>query len=320
MENIENICVYGVGGVGGYFGGMLCHGLLKPAGKGPKIFFIARGEHLKAIRSFGLILNTSLLGRLVATPDLATDRIEDIPAPDLCFLCVKSYDLPDAVARLAGNMKPGTVVLPLLNGVDIYERTREVLKTGTVLPSCVYVGTHIDAPGTVTQKGGDGIILSGKDPGVTGFDPGKLIALFRDAGIKFSWNDDPYPAIWEKYMFIAAFGLVTACTHKTLGEVARDQILRKLVEEIMGEIKNIAYAKHIALKDDIIEASLGKASNFPFETRTSYQRDMETKGAGNEGDLFGGTILKLGGSLGIPTPVTERVYSSIEQMRPNPKV
>ena len=42
-----DIAVMGAGGVGGYFGGML-------ARAGNQVTFIARGNHLKAIRSSGL--------------------------------------------------------------------------------------------------------------------------------------------------------------------------------------------------------------------------------------------------------------------------
>jgi ketopantoate reductase len=33
----------------------------------------------------------------------------------------------------------------------------------------------------------------------------------------------------------------------------------------------------------------------------------------NEGDLFGGTIVRLGRGLGVPTPVSERLYRNIEE-------
>jgi 2-dehydropantoate 2-reductase len=58
-------------------------------------------------------------------------------------------------------------------------------------------------------------------------------------------------------------------------------------------------------------SSLEKAENFPFEIKTSYQRDVE-KQARNEGDLFGGTILRMGRELGVPTPITHRLYREIE--------
>ena len=42
-----HIAVFGVGGVGGYFGGRL-------AQAGEEVVFIARGDHLQAIRTHGL--------------------------------------------------------------------------------------------------------------------------------------------------------------------------------------------------------------------------------------------------------------------------
>jgi 2-dehydropantoate 2-reductase len=62
------------------------------------------------------------------------------------------------------------------------------------------------------------------------------------------------------------------------------------------------------LPENIIEKSLNKAYNFPYEAKTSYQRDVEIKGRLNEGDLFGGAIIREGQTLGIPTPLTESVY------------
>jgi 2-dehydropantoate 2-reductase len=41
-------------------------------------------------------------------------------------------------------------------------------------------------------------------------------------------------------------------------------------------------------------ASINKANNFPFDTKTSYQRDIETKGPVNEGDIYSGTIIRMG--------------------------
>ncbi len=79
----------------------------------------------------------------------------------------------------------------------------------------------------------------------------------------------------------------------------------------MTEIAAIAHKKGVKLPEDIVEKSVNKAGNFSFEAKTSYQRDVEAKGRRNEGDLFGGTIVKMGKKYGVPTPVTERVYGEI---------
>lgn len=311
-REINNICIYGMGGIGGYFGGKIADAISKFQIPNKKVFFIARGEHLSEIKKNGLILNTIEQQGIVCKADLATDDITDIPAPDLCLICVKSYGLEKAVQDLARIVKKDTIVIPLLNGVDIYERIRSILSIGIVLPACVYVGTHIEKPGMVSQAGGDGMILLGKDPAYPDDYPAEVVDFFRTTKLNFKWNDDAYPAIWEKYMFIAAFALVTAWAGKTFGEVMQDEELKLCTKTIMSEIYALSEEKHVGLAADIVDVSINKGNKFPFEAKTSYQRDIE-KGNLNEGTLFGDTIIKMGKALNIPTPITEQIYSEIEQ-------
>jgi 2-dehydropantoate 2-reductase len=309
-QGIKRVCIYGTGGVGGYFGGRIAEAFQKNKTKKREIYFIARGEHLKAIQQNGIIVKTPDC-IISSTPARATHDINEIPAPDLILLCVKSYHLKAAIEAVKTQIKENTVVIPLLNGVDIYERIRTGLEKGIVLPSCVYIGTHIESPGVIIQSGGNGIILSGKDPRFPQYTAGSVRQFFKETNIGFEWNDNPYPAIWGKFIFIAAFGLVTAATGKTLGEVMENEELRHSVHSIIQEIMSIARKKNIKLPEDIGDMSMKKANNFPYETRTSYQRDVESWPKPNEGDLYGGTILREGAALGIPTPVTEKFYSRI---------
>ena len=311
--NIQTICIVGTGGVGGYFGGLMARKITEEHDETRKIFFIARGEHLARIQQQGLILNTAEHQGLICTPTLATENIAEVPIPDLYLICVKSYDLERVTQAIRQHMCEDTILLPLLNGVDSYERIRKIVTTGIVLPACVYVGTHIERPGVITQKGGDGVILCGYDPACPEFDSGEIIECFHSFGIKFTWNNDPYPAIWGKYIFIAAFGLVTASSGKTLGEVMANDALKQQVHQIMKEIVAIATKKGITLAENIVETSLEKGNNFPYETKTSYQRDVETPGKKNEGDLFGGAILRMGQEVGVPAPVTQSVFSAIQK-------
>jgi 2-dehydropantoate 2-reductase len=309
---IKNIWVFGVGGVGGYFGGKIAYFLQNKTDE-RRVFFIARGKHLEEIRKSGLILNTPEKKGIICKPAMATEDVREIPSPDLCFICVKAYDLNNTVNELKGVLKEDTIIIPLLNGVDIYERIRSITNMGIVLPACVYVGTHIEKPGVVTQNGGDGVILLGNDPEKARFNPEPVINLFNETGIKHIWNENPYTAIWEKYIFISAFGLVTAFSGKTIGEVLSNQNLKGLTEDIIREVVLIARKKDIELSNEIIEKTMEKGKHFPFNTKTSYQRDVETSGKKNEGDLFGRTILSMGKELGVSTPKTEEVYSAIQQ-------
>lgn len=311
VKDITSICVFGVGGVGGYFGGKIAHQLARINAGDRQMYFVARGQHLAVIQEKGLTLHTDEQRSLVCKPTLATDNFSELPEVDLIFVCVKSYDLDSAIEQISGRVGKDTIVIPLLNGADIYERIRSKMSTGLVLPACVFVGVHIEEPGVVAQKGGSGTILFGKDPQNPDVIPENVLEFFDYAGIKYQWIDDPRPAIWEKYIFIAPLALVTAYSGKVLGEVMEDQVLRGQVTDIMREVELIAKYEGVALRDTIVEESLNKASGFPYETKTSFQRDYEQAGKKNEADLFGGTIVRLGKKHGIPTPVAERIYSCL---------
>jgi 2-dehydropantoate 2-reductase len=149
---LENVGVFGVGGVGGYFGGKLCHS--QREGKRLKVSLLARGAHLAAIRENELLLKTEQEGALRCHPFLATDSREDIPELDLCILCVKGLDLHALLVKLKDRIREDPIILPLLNGVDIHSRIRSVVDRGSVFPACVYVGTHIESHGVVSQKRG----------------------------------------------------------------------------------------------------------------------------------------------------------------------
>jgi 2-dehydropantoate 2-reductase len=306
-----NICIYGTGGVGGFFGGRLADACASHRSKAADVYFIARGPHLEEIRRSGLVLNTTERKNVVCKPAMATDDVTSIPSPDLCLVCVKSYDLEEAVRDLKKVVRKDTVIIPLLNGVNIYQRIRDVLADGIVLPACVYVETCVLKPGVVTQKGGEGVIRLGPDPLYPQYQPEWALKVLDRLGIKTRWNPDPYPDIWEKYVFIAGYGMVTACYGCTIGEAAVDPPLRELARGIMTEIAAIAGRKDVVLPVDIVEKSIRKAANFSMEAKTSYQRDVETKGRKNEGDLFGETIVKMGKEYNAPTPVTEQVYREI---------
>jgi 2-dehydropantoate 2-reductase len=85
--------------------------------------------------------------------------------------------------------------------------------------------------------------------------------------------------------------------------------------KIMTEIKAIAEKQNISLPADIVEVSIAKADNFRFETKTSFQRDVEQKYKRDEGGLFGGAVLRLGEEHHVPTPETRAVYERIQIRR-----
>jgi len=208
-------------------------------------------------------------------------------------------------------MRPEVVVLPLMNGVDIYERIRRVLPTGIVLPACVYVASHLQQKGVVEHKGDPGRIIVGNDPQPPQYNPAWLVELLTEAGIQVAYQADAFPAIWTKFMFIASFGLVSAWYNQSIGQVEADPLLHERARSIMQEIAAIAHRKGCGLPANIIEQTFQQARTFPFPTPTSLQLDVHSGGSRTELALFAGAIVAYGHPLGIPTQETSRIQEEI---------
>lgn len=302
---MKRIMVFGMGGVGSYLGARLS--VLDDA----ELVFIARGAHLKAIQSKGLSYQDPEGHETVVRPFLATDNPEEAGPVDYVFLCVKGYDLDSACKAVQPLLKSDTVILPLLNGADIYERIRSVIDGSVVLPGGIYISSSVCSPGHVIHGAGNGNVFMGREPGNASYDPAGLLDIFTRAGIPAEWHEDPFPAIWNKFLFIAAYGLVTGMSGKPIGAVIEDEDLASKVLGIQKEIAAIAKAKGISLADDAAEAAFEKGKSFPASMKTSFQRDLEVPGKPHEGDLFGGSILRMGRELGIATAVSSDVYNRI---------
>lgn len=300
------IAVIGIGGVGGSFGGKLA----SRYGVAPEheIVFIARGDNLKAIKEKGMTLITPA-GESLVRPFLATDNPGEAGGFDLVLFAVKSYGLEEAARMIAGNIKDDTVIIPLLNGVDITERLQKALPRGNCLYGTVYISAFIEAPGIIRQVSPASRLIFGPDGGsVEQFRP--IDALFQEAGITSELTPASQLALWTKFIFICPAAGVTSLLKKPFGAVMDDQESKALLTGLCGEVETIARAKGIDLPSDIVQVSLAKVSQFPYETKTSMQLDFE-KGRETEIDIFTGYIVRAGRELGIETPLHERVYKTL---------
>ncbi|MDP1993351.1 MAG: 2-dehydropantoate 2-reductase [Syntrophales bacterium] len=302
------IAVVGLGGVGGYFGGKIAH---KYAGSpGHRVIFVVRGAHLAAIRSDGLLLKT-VDGDFRVKPDLATDNPSEAGRCDLVLFSVKEYDLEAAAAALVPLLHEKTVILPVLNGVDIAERLRSILPRGVVLSGCVYISAFIEAPGIVRQAGGTCQLLFGPDDGQAEiYRP--LETLLKEAGIKAELSAAIAVPLWTKYLFVSPMAGVTSLMGLCFGDVMADEKGRGMVRGLMAEIQRLAAAKGIALPADSVDRGLATGERFPYATRSSMQLDYE-KGRRTELELFIGYAVQAGRLLGVPMPLHDELYSALSR-------
>ncbi len=197
---------------------------------------------------------------------------------DLVIFAVKSYVLDEAIAKMRSNIGPHTLVLPLLNGIEPYEKLKKIFPN--TLKGAIYIISH---------KKDDTIEVKGKGAMIVMENNEELQKLFEKAGIKVKMPQDIDRAIWQKYLFIAASAALTTLYDATFGEIAREHLdeFRELLEEIV----TVANAKGVDLNAEDVQRAIEILQKSPAEAKTSMQLDFE-KGSQTELDNIVGYLAK----------------------------
>ena len=310
--NTKKITIIGLGGVGGYFGFKIAK--LIQNNNNFEITFFARNETFEIVKNNGLTLLSFEHTNPIVKPNKIINKFNEIEKSDLILICVKEYDLEKVCVEIKEKIDETTTVIALMNGADIYDRVRKIVKKGTFLPSCVYVASHIKEKGIIEHKGKTGKIIIGKDPENQNVDVSWIIELFQKSGADITFKQDSFVDIWTKFFFIASFGLVSARYNKSIGQVCEENLLKERVTKIMKEIELITKKIEIDLPIDIISKTFEKALTFPYETPTSLQLDVNSKKQNNELELFAGAIINYGKKFEIKTEETTKIYLEIGQL------
>lgn len=309
--NTKKITIIGLGGVGGYFGFKIAKYIEN--NNNFEITFFARNETYEIVKDNGLTLLSEEYNNPNVRPNKIINNFSELDKQDLILICVKEFDLEQVCIELKEKIDNNTILVALMNGADIYERVRKIIRKGTFLPSCVYVASHIKEKGIIEHKGKTGSIIIGKDPENLKTDVSWAINLFRNSGANITFKENSFEDIWTKFFFIASFGLVSAGNNKSIGQVCEEKILKESATKIMQEIQMITQKIDINLPSNIIDKTFEKALTFPYETPTSLQLDINSKKKNNELELFAGTIINYGKKLKINTEETKKIYNEIKQ-------
>jgi 2-dehydropantoate 2-reductase len=303
------ILVAGIGGVGGYFGGLMskhfCNNDLVD------LYFIARGAHLKEIQNNGLKVikgDTEFITR----PTLATDQISKIGIVDFIIISTKSYDLESTIQQLRPSINQDTIILPLLNGVDSKERIKSILPNNIVLDGCVYIVSRLKQAGVIENSGNIQTLYFGLD----NFKNEKLFLLenlFKQANIETTLSQSISTIIWEKFIFISPTATATSYFDNCIGEILADRNKLKIVTTLIEEVKQIAAAKKIRISEDIIEKTLNKLKALPFETTSSMHSDFQNNKFNNELQSLTGHVVREGQKYNLPTPTYDNLFAELKR-------
>lgn len=303
------IAVVGIGGVGGYYGGKLAQRFA--ADDKYEVIFVARGDHKNRIEKEGLLLEQGEESETIH-PTTVTDDPATIGLTDLILFCVKSYSLAQVAEQFAQSIKPDTVLLPLLNGVESIEYLQQRFRDAQVLWGCVYIISSIKAPGVVQVQGKYNRLVWGNSK----LPPQTLESinrLFDEAGINHEqYGQEVETKVWEKFSFISPVASLTSLTHQSMGSIMGQEALKVQLQELMQELVLVAKTKGINLPEEMVERNLAVVVKLPQEATSSMEGDFAS-GHRTELENLTGYIVREAEKHGIAVPKYEQVYRELKK-------
>jgi 2-dehydropantoate 2-reductase len=292
------IAVLGAGGVGGYFGGRL-------AQSGEDVQFVARGEHLRAIRRHGLRVR-SVRGDFEVSA-FATDDPKEVGPCEFVLFCLKSFDTREAAAALDPLLAPNTAIVSLQNGVDNEEAIATQIGWDRVLGGVAFIFSMVPEPGVVEDTGGPARVVFGEWDGQPSERGTRLLEAFHRAGVDAELSSNIRSVLWNKFAFICAQAGMTAATQLPIGEIRSvpeaGEMFRQLVEEVCA----VAAAEGVDLGPDAVDHHVRFAEGLEPDGRSSLYNDM-VQGKRMELEALHGTVVRLAERHRVPVPASRAIY------------
>jgi 2-dehydropantoate 2-reductase len=300
------IGILGLGGVGGYFGGLLAKTYFES--EAIEIVFIARGETQKAIAKNGLKIRTET-DEAVVFPSLVSNNPAEIGKLDYLICATKTYDIEDSLASIKNCITQNTIILPLYNGVDATERIQKLFPENTVLLGCVYIISMIESPGIIKKIGAyEKLFFGSKNAPVSKLK--ELQSIFENANIESYRVENIEETVWEKFIFISALASASSYLNQNIGQILNNPENKKVYISLLNEITAVAAAKGLVLPNDIVAQTIAKLEKSPQDNTSSMHRDLL---AGHKTEVVSLTeyVVKEGRKYGIATPMYKQILEKL---------
>ncbi|MBA5874889.1 MAG: 2-dehydropantoate 2-reductase [Nitrospira sp. CR1.2] len=297
---MKQIMVVGAGSVGGFFGAHL-------ARNNPNVSFLLRPRTLEAVKRNGLTIK-SAKGNFTVHPPAASDP-RQLTTPDLIILAVKAYDLDEVMTQLEPVLTDRTVILTLQNGIDTEDRIIARVQRDCVVGGVAFIYSKIVEPGVIEHYKRGGVAI-GELMGHTSERVSQIAEIFKQAGISCQLSEDIRRSKWEKMCWNCVFNPLTVVIDDKVAKALDHPEMAGVIRQIVGEVAAVSAAVKVPLALDMAEKVV-KWTQELRDIHTSMYDDWKAKRP-TEIDYLNGYIVRVGGELGIPTPVNEALTAMVK--------
>ena len=292
------IAVLGAGGIGGLVAvrtGALCIGTRRTVG---------------AIRLDGLRLEhdgTTTVARV--------DAVERLEQPvGLLVVAVKAYGLDDALGRIDPAALHGTVVLPLLNGLEHVGRIRasnSLLLAESVVVAAGSIGTveaFAPEPGVVVLRSPGAARIAVASDDLESEALARALAPLRVPGLELVPRETEREVLWEKAARLAVVTAAAIASGRPVGELRAHPAWRERMRAALAEAVAVASADGVELT---ASGQWAIIESLAPDLVPSAARDAAA-GRPTELDAITGSVVRAGARVGVSTPALALLHAEAE--------
>ena len=291
----DRILVVGAGSTGGYFGGLLSRA-------GRDVTFLARQTRKAQIEQSGLVIR-SRKGEFTLYPPVISRETKGAPF-DVVLVAVKGQALPAAIFDMAGCVGPDSLILPLLNGMDHFDRLEVAFGRKALIGCVCKIGATLLADGSIMQLSDQDEIIYGEWDGSVSERIGAVDRMLAGAGFAARLSDDIQGEIWSKWSMIATIGAITCLMRAPIGQVVATPEGLSFAQGLFREVRQVVAVLGGALKPAFLHDMEGKLADVRSGQVSSLYRDM-LAGAATEHQTVIGDLCDRARKFGVSTPLLD---------------
>jgi 2-dehydropantoate 2-reductase len=296
------ILVLGAGAIGGYYGARLIEG-------GADVTFLVRAKRAALIAERGLVVKSAL--GAVEAPVQTITEVSATAAYDVVLLTCKTYDLASAMDAIAPAVERGASVLPLLNGLAVYDELDARFGKSRVLGGVAYIATMLEKSGDILHMGTvDRFIVGAREPAQQDIARNVHAAIVATSGLR-SLSQDIEQDLWDKWATVSPAAAVTCLMRGSVGEIMASDDGERVMRAALDECRKVAAAAGHPIGDETIKRQEALLLDRKSAWAASMRRDIAQGMPRLEVDIVG-DMLRRADAAGIDAPMMRAAHAHLQ--------
>jgi 2-dehydropantoate 2-reductase len=274
--------VVGAGAIGSYFGGRLLE-------IDRDVTFLVRPKRAAELTAHGLRIRSRYGDVTLANPAIIlAEKIRD--RFDLVLLSCKAYDLENAITSFAPAVGPGTVILPLLNGMRHLEILDERFGRERVLGGQCLIAVAL-TEGEIVHPNDTHELSFGEQNGTLSDRVKVIVTVMEGARFKAHASTEILQEMWEKWVFLASLAGSTCLMRAAIGDICASPGGTDFILRLLEECRSISAAAGYPMREAQLKRAHDMLTAKGADLTASMLRDIE-RNAPIEADHIIGDLLR----------------------------